>query len=1013
MAGEEKKGDCCNKETQLPSGILDREEFCAVNNTGRKCTDICCCFIFLIFLAAWAAAFGIGYYYGEPLSLIYAKDYKQRLCGVGEFENKTRTYYPRLKDDLLQYAMDLIGDVTNLNFEEIVQNLDLDLLDLTGICVESCPVIYDVVCTPEYLVSNSLPAPSDIAPCYGGEAFGLLSEAAYIFGGGIPRNQYFKDNGELCGSCWNVVMNTTEIFFRCFDIITTIGVLDEVCTYPDMTDVNITNPDGSLNPDYVYPDDNQCLTKRVVDKYTANKPTYDNPLAELMGSTMQTLQSWAMDAKNSMWVIIGVGIFGSIACGFLWIAFLRVCTKCIVWGTIVGFCFLLACVGAYCWLMTGYFDTTAVAEWVSAAAASIGLDSLALVIENWLNTTDFSNQNVSSSDVTVVADFGIDIETDTQTLWRVGAFATTIVLTIIIVLVIVVAKKIMIAIAIIEEASMAIMRMPCLVFFPFITAVFLLVNAVFLLFSVALLASTANVTVGVISDSLSSWANLSCVNVSLDDSVVIDIYNVEEILPNLTNDVGCLLYDYAQMWSDLNVVTFLNWFQVFCFLWNNSVLQGIGIMVVAGAVADWYWTRPSFDKSVPEAEWMAQLEGARSFHGIPQGHFVCRGGRWDLMLNVNKIALDDKHVVKYDKNDTTHRQLLAMRGYETEPIEMDVPSDTDWEGKGMYVRFNMDNLDAWKTGLRQGVEADGEDPRAFYSALDMKFKPCSKTPVKMEFGLKACLVHGKSSSPAWGDVDIHGVPAWKVNSKRYYPHIQDPRAYYGPVDINFGKIITSPEHQRLNNAYVHQMMVAGKLRKGGNGRDFKWPFVSSIYRVFRYHLGSVCVGAFIIALVQFIRAIFAYIDRQTKSWQNKNKCYAFMFKAIHLVLCLLEKCMKYITKNAYIVVAMRGKPFCESCCVSFKLLLTNLVQFVVVGIFSKVVVMFGKVFIVILCCMGAYAGVKMLGDLNDPTLETYVSNSFIPVTLTGILAFGVASAFLHVYDLAIATILMCFCEDYK
>ena len=137
---------------------------------------------------------------------------------------------------------------------------------------------------------------------------------------------------------------------------------------------------------------------------------------------MQTLQSWATDAQNAAWVVFGVGIVGAIACGFAWIAFLRVCTKCIVWGTIVGFCFLLACLAAYCWLMTGYFDTTAIAEWVSAAAAAIGLDGVSAALDTWLNETDFSNQNVSGSEFSVTAELGVSIQTDTQTLWRVGTF---------------------------------------------------------------------------------------------------------------------------------------------------------------------------------------------------------------------------------------------------------------------------------------------------------------------------------------------------------------------------------------------------------------------------------------------------------------------------------------------------------------------------------------------------------------------------------------------------------------
>lgn len=37
----------------------------------------------------------------------------------------------------------------------------------------------------------------------------------------------------------------------------------------------------------------------------------------------------------------------------------------------------------------------------------------------------------------------------------------------------------------------------------------------------------------------------------------------------------------------------------------------------------------------------------------------------------------------------------------------------------------------------------------------------------------------------------------------------------------------------------------------------------------RYHLGSVALGSFIIAIVQFIRLVLEYIDRKTKQQQNK------------------------------------------------------------------------------------------------------------------------------------------------
>lgn len=39
------------------------------------------------------------------------------------------------------------------------------------------------------------------------------------------------------------------------------------------------------------------------------------------------------------------------------------------------------------------------------------------------------------------------------------------------------------------------------------------------------------------------------------------------------------------------------------------------------------------------------------------------------------------------------------------------------------------------------------------------------------------------------------------------------------------------------------------------------PISRSIYRAFRFHLGSIALGAFLLAVVQFIRLILAYITK--------------------------------------------------------------------------------------------------------------------------------------------------------
>jgi len=215
-------------------------------------------------------------------------------------------------------------------------------------------------------------------------------------------------------------------------------------------------------------------------------------------------------------------------------------------------------------------------------------------------------------------------------------------------------------------------------------------------------------------------------------------------------------------------------------------------------------------------------------------------------------------------------------------------------------------------------------------------------------------------------------------------------------------------------------------RKGGDGKSFQWPILRSVSRTFRFHLGSLIFGAAIIAIVQLIRAVMAWLDEKTKDWQNKNSCYKNMFKVIHCILWCFEECIKYITVNAYIMIAMRGFSFCDSCCRGVKLLFANMAQFMLVACFSKVIIFLGKFVIVAVCVSSLYFWLtfdpffsaskcdQSIIGCDSFTQKIYggaVSNHFFPVLLGGFVSYLCARSFLFVYDMTIKTILLCFCED--
>lgn len=49
---------------------------------------------------------------------------------------------------------------------------------------------------------------------------------------------------------------------------------------------------------------------------------------------------------------------------------------------------------------------------------------------------------------------------------------------------------------------------------------------------------------------------------------------------------------------------------------------------------------------------------------------------------------------------------------------------------------------------------------------------------------------------------------------------------------------------------------------------------------YRYHLGSIALGSFIIAVIQFIRALLEYVDRQMKAANPGNVVMNYLMACV-------------------------------------------------------------------------------------------------------------------------------------
>lgn len=180
-------------------------------------------------------------------------------------------------------------------------------------------------------------------------------------------------------------------------------------------------------------------------------------------------------------------------------------------------------------------------------------------------------------------------------------------------------------------------------------------------------------------------------------------------------------------------------------------------------------------------------------------------------------------------------------------------------------------------------------------------------------------------------------------------------------------------------------------------------FFGSIGRLIRYHLGTIALGSLIIAIIQAVRAILTYIQHKTKG--KTGKVAKFVLTCCHCCLWCLEKCMKYINKNAYIECSIHGYSFCSSAYTAFSTLVHNILLVSAVNGIGFLMLTLTKVMVSAGSALAAYA------QLYDD--DTVKDSLWIVLLFVTFMAWIIADAFLDLYATAIDAVLLCFLEDKK
>lgn len=173
-----------------------------------------------------------------------------------------------------------------------------------------------------------------------------------------------------------------------------------------------------------------------------------------------------------------------------------------------------------------------------------------------------------------------------------------------------------------------------------------------------------------------------------------------------------------------------------------------------------------------------------------------------------------------------------------------------------------------------------------------------------------------------------------------------------------------------------------------------------------YHIGSIAMGSFLIALITFIRIIFEYIIYQYEKIGNKENPVYKAFKCVaRCILWALDQYVKFITKNAYIQIALHSSNFCKAAWDSFCLVLRNAGRFSSASMIGSIMMLLGKGTIM--------ASSTALTFILIKYMNPEVTQPLVGAILVAMISYLVGSLFLSVFSFSCTAILHCFllCED--
>uniref|UniRef100_A0A8C7PB06 Choline transporter-like protein n=1 Tax=Oncorhynchus mykiss TaxID=8022 RepID=A0A8C7PB06_ONCMY len=205
---------------------------------------------------------------------------------------------------------------------------------------------------------------------------------------------------------------------------------------------------------------------------------------------------------------------------------------------------------------------------------------------------------------------------------------------------------------------------------------------------------------------------------------------------------------------------------------------------------------------------------------------------------------------------------------------------------------------------------------------------------------------------------------------------------------------------------INFVIALGQCTLAGAFASYYWAFSKpSDIPTFPLSQAFIPVGLWwCLSLLECSQTIYLYTAQ--------NPCARFLMCCLKCCFWCLEKFIKFLNRNAYIMIAVYGKNFCVSAKNAFMLLMRNIVRVVVLDKVTDLLLFFGKLLVV--GGVGVLAFFFFSGRIRLPgsNFRTEMLNYYwMPIIVVVVGAYLIAHGFFSVYNMCVDTLFLCFLED--